>query len=114
MALYQEIIFLQHWCKNAKWVIENVVSYYKPLIQPQEINNHFFWSNFYINPLPKESRNIKHYTGQVEDRALKMKIDIEKIEGTKQLKRKVINNCVEPETGLHIFQEAFREYKTLL
>jgi len=28
-------------------------------------------------------------------------------------KRATLRNCVEPETGLHIFQEAFREYKTL-
>jgi thiol-disulfide isomerase/thioredoxin len=31
MRLYQEIIFLNHWFKG-KWVVENVKSYYKPLI----------------------------------------------------------------------------------
>ncbi len=29
-------------------------------------------------------------------------------------KRKALRNCVEPETGLFVFQEAFREYKKLL
>jgi hypothetical protein len=28
-------------------------------------------------------------------------------------KIKALRNCVEPETGLHIFKEAFRDYKTL-
>jgi hypothetical protein len=46
--------------------------------------------------------------------------DLEKIKGfsLEQYsgidKRKALRNCVEPETGLHIFQEAFREYRTLL
>ena len=29
-------------------------------------------------------------------------------------KRTTLRNCVEPELGLHIFTEAYREYKTLL
>ncbi|GAH15532.1 unnamed protein product [marine sediment metagenome] len=34
MSLYQEIIFLQYFCKG-KYVIENVKPYYEPLIKPQ-------------------------------------------------------------------------------
>src|SRR3990167_10923497 len=43
MKLYEEIIFLQHMFKlensgfKGKYVVENVVSYYKPLIPPQEV-----------------------------------------------------------------------------
>ncbi len=29
-------------------------------------------------------------------------------------KRQVLRNCVLPKIGLHIFQEAFKEYKTLI
>jgi hypothetical protein len=29
-------------------------------------------------------------------------------------RRKILNNCTEPEVGLHIFQEAFRNYQKLL
>src|SRR3990167_1233836 len=43
MELYQEIIFLTHHFKG-KWVVENVVGYYEPLIQPQEVAKHYFWT----------------------------------------------------------------------
>lgn len=33
MALYQEILFLKHFFKG-KWVVENVIPYYEPLIKP--------------------------------------------------------------------------------
>ncbi len=35
MELYEEVIFLKYWFKG-KWVVENVISYYKPLIPPYE------------------------------------------------------------------------------
>ena len=61
MKLYEEIIFLDHFF-NGLFCVENVISYYKPLIQPYEINNHYYWSNFTIKPLPKKSRGIRHGT----------------------------------------------------
>jgi len=45
MSLYQEIIFLQNFYKG-KFCVENVVSYYEPLIKPVKIGRHFLWSNF--------------------------------------------------------------------
>lgn len=47
MKLYQEIIILQHFFKG-KFVVENVMGYYKPLIVPQENGRHYFWANFLI------------------------------------------------------------------
>ena len=47
MNLYQEIIFLTHFYKG-KWVVENVVSYYEPLIKPFEYQSHYYWCNFHI------------------------------------------------------------------
>jgi DNA (cytosine-5)-methyltransferase 1 len=44
MKLYEEIIFLQNYFKG-RWVVENVISYYEPLIQPQLIQRHYIWSN---------------------------------------------------------------------
>jgi len=44
MKLYEEIIFLQHFFK-AKWVVENVKSYYDPLIQPYKSTRHYYWAN---------------------------------------------------------------------
>ena len=45
MTLYQEIILLQKWCKK-KYVIENVIPYYEPLITAQKKGRHLYWTNF--------------------------------------------------------------------
>src|SRR5690606_23249146 len=47
MKLYQEIIFLNQWF-DGKFVVENVIPYYKPLIPAIEIERHLFWANFKI------------------------------------------------------------------
>jgi len=113
MELWQEIIFLRHWFKG-KYVVENVISYYDPLIQPAEINNHYFWTNFYINPITKEKRGIKNSKNHIQERETQLGFGISQYKLNSGLKRKILNNCVEPETGLHVFQEAFKKYKTLL
>lgn len=47
MKLYEEILFLQGYFKG-KWCVENVVAWYEPLIRPNKIADHYFWSNFII------------------------------------------------------------------
>lgn len=47
LKLYEEILFLQQHCKT-KWVVENVVPYYEPLIVGSRRGRHMFWSNFHI------------------------------------------------------------------
>ena len=43
MKLYQEIIFLQHFYQG-KWVVENVMPYYTPLIEQNlKVDRHLFW-----------------------------------------------------------------------
>ena len=44
-ALYEEIIFLQSFF-DGKFVVENVVPYYTPLISAKQIGRHLFWSNY--------------------------------------------------------------------
>ena len=51
MKLYQEIILLKTFFKG-KYSIENVKSYYAPLIQPQISGRHYYWANFNIPSLP--------------------------------------------------------------
>lgn len=106
MKLYEEILFLQYYYKG-KYCVENVIGFYKPLIKPQEISKHYFWTNFFINPLPKKDR--QHY-GSIETLEKRKGFDLS---DKKIAKRKVLRNCVEPEIGLHVFQEAFREHRTL-
>lgn len=99
MKLYQEIIFLKHFAKpSAKWVVENVISYYDPLIKPQEVNQHYFWANFGISPQKSKSR--LHDAPQAERYAFKG-FDLSKYKGVD--KRKLIRNCVDPQSGLHVF-----------
>lgn len=107
MKLYEEIIFLKHWYKG-KYVVENVRSYYTPLIPPQEIQSHYFWSNFTIPNTGKSREKVVNQKGQV----LKVKMQRQGIEindwhGHKGDKRTLINNMVEPELGLHIFNAAW-------
>ena len=47
MKLYEEIIFLQGYVhdEKTKWVIENVMPYYEPLIEAKKLDRHLFWSN---------------------------------------------------------------------
>lgn len=55
MRLYQEIIFLQHHFKG-KYVIENVIPYYEPLLNPKKRGRHLYWTNFLL------PRNINERT----------------------------------------------------
>ena len=102
MELYQEIILLKHHFKG-KYCVENVVSYYNPLISPQEVDNHYFWTNFHIGNFPQGCR--EHYGGR---EALKKKkgFDIEKYSSIN--KTQVLRNCVVPELSLHILNESKR------
>jgi len=108
MKLYEEILLLQGYF-NGKYCIENVVSWYKPLIKPWEIARHYFWTNFYINSISIRTRG--HDDGNKELERIKG-FDLSGYKGID--KTKALRNCVEPETGLHVFTEAYKEYKTLL
>jgi len=96
MKLYEEIIFLQYHAKGL-YAVENVVSYYEPLIQPQKVGRHYVWSNFSISPFESEASNIRS----------KNKIsDFQEYDLTKYKlsnKRQVLRNCVNSSLGLHIF-----------
>ena len=108
MKLYEEILLLQSYF-TGKWCVENVISFYKPLIFPQEINNHYFWTNFYIRPIKKQSRS--HNAGN-ERLSIRKGFVLDKYKGID--KTKTLRNCVEPETGLHVFNEAFKNNQASL
>lgn len=101
MMLYQEIILLQNWF-NGKFCIENVISYYDPLIKPIESGSHYYWTNFNIRILPNMKRGIGRTDHKINFRSNLLDINLDKFNISNKLKSKVLNNCVEPETGLHI------------
>lgn len=112
MTLYGLIIFLKHFFKG-KYCVENVMSYYEPLIKPQVSNNHFFWCNFGITNSKKDIRDIRQRKG-INYKEKRNAFDLEGLSITKSLKHKVLNNCVKPEVGLNIFNSAFKEKQTIL
>lgn len=110
MKLYEEIIFLKHWY-SGKWVVENVISYYDPLIKPVIIDGHYFWANF-ILPENNKPRNEGIQKGNIEDKAKKRNIALNSI--SELDREKVLNNMVIPETGLRIFNLAFAQQQKSL
>lgn len=111
MKLYQEVIFLQHFCK-AKWVVENVIPYYKPLIPPSvEIARHLFWSNFWVQKV--EFRKDTPIS-KVSTRRGLYGFDLSGYEQNIR-KDKILRNMVDPEIGEYILEQAFnKEPNTLL
>jgi DNA (cytosine-5)-methyltransferase 1 len=108
MLLYQEIIFLQHNFKG-KWVVENVISYYEPLIKPQELARHYFWSNFVLGNKKLDTRG---HNATISVRQKLKGFDLSKYNNID--KQKILRNCVEPDVGLHIFNMAFKQKQMLL
>ena len=104
MDLYGIIIFLQHFFEG-KYVVENVISYYDPLIKPVMVDNHYFWANFNISSKRRIARNITNQ--DIELKELERGFDLSKYELPKRYKRKLLNNCVYPEVGRHVFECAF-------
>lgn len=104
MTLYQEIIMLSNNWYKGKWVIENVIPYYDPLIAPTiEIDRHLFWCNFYVNKIEVEKEKaIAFQTGTNGRFGFNLKgVDI------KANKRQVLRNLVNPKIGLHFLNRAF-------
>ena len=58
MKLYEEILFLQHYYKHGKFVVENVIPYYEPLIPAKKIGRHLFWSNFILPNIETKKNDI--------------------------------------------------------
>lgn len=112
MKLYEEIIFLKHFCK-VPWVVENVIPYYNPLIKPTvTIDRHNFWSNFPIKPID----TIRNYNGRVTDQTketLASEYGIELPEGTIN-QRKLLRNAVRPDIGLYILNQSQIKQSNLL
>jgi DNA (cytosine-5)-methyltransferase 1 len=101
MTLYAQIIFLQHYAKG-KWVVENVKPYYEPLITPTfEMQRHLFWSNFHVPSRSFDKSDIRN-KNKISD------FDGYEVVGGSAIsnKRQVLRNCVNPEVGLYILENA--------
>jgi len=103
MTLYQEILFLQHYFKG-KYVVENVIPYYEPLIQAKKRGRHLYWTNF---NLPTELNERKIQIGAGKDEVNKLckfhNINLTNYKGS-QRKDKIARNLVDYEAGKTIFE----------
>lgn len=99
MTLYSLILFLQNYYQG-KYVVENVIPYYKPLIKPSlQLDRHLFWSNFQISHIDVKKDRIHQYvSGAAEFKMLGLNAD-----GIKN-KCAVIRSQVNYEVGDHILR----------
>ena len=111
IKLYQEIIFLNqiyysNGCGfNGKYVVENVKSYYKPLIKPLEVGRHYFWSNFHIADFDYGCDNVHHCSIPIKQK--EFNVDLSKYDLNIR-KDKILRNCVNPRIGLNVYNCAFK------
>jgi DNA (cytosine-5)-methyltransferase 1 len=116
MKLYQEIIFLDNFYKS-KYCVENVVSYYQPLIPAKKRGRHLYWTNFNLPNIL--SNRIK--SNFIKDSSLKEiskfhKYDFNKLNSFKKFVYtshnggiridKIARNLVDYEAGKTIFETA--------
>ena len=96
-SLYEIIIFLEKFFKG-KWVVENVISYYKPLIKPCKIGKHYFWSNFEISNVDIKT---KHFASNFE-LAREKNVDYNLLNGISIRKDQILRNTMNSKIGLHV------------
>jgi len=104
MRLYQEVIFLDNFYKG-KYVVENVIPYYEPLIDAHKRGRHYYWTNFALpnilterkNPDLSRTRDVVTALSKFHD------YDFRKYKG-KQPTNKIARNLVDYEAGRTILE----------
>ena len=104
MKLYQEIIFLKTFYKG-KYVVENVIPYYEPLIPANKRDRHLYWTNFNLpanlngrkNPDLSRTKDLITVMSKYHD------YDFRQYKG-EQLMNKIARNLVDYEAGKTIFE----------
>ena len=106
LKLYEEILFLQHYYKHGKFVVENVIPYYEPLIQANKRGRHLYWTNF---NLPNDLKERKMQIGTGIDEVNKLCVfhdyNFNKYKGEQRID-KMARNLVDYEAGRTIFETA--------
>jgi len=106
LKLYEEILFLQHYFEG-KFIVENVIPYYEPLIPAQKKGRHLYWANFI---LPSDIGERKMFKNMIESGDIKQlskfhDYDFTKYKGQQRL-NKMARNLVDYEAGKTIFETA--------
>jgi len=106
MKLYQEVIFLDNFFKG-KYVVENVIPFYTPLIPSKKRGRHLYWTNFNLPNDINERPPIGIGQGVNEVKRLCEfhDYDFYKYKG-KQPTNKIARNLVDYKAGKTIFETA--------
>ncbi|AFH22993.1 hypothetical protein OSG_eHP40_00130 [environmental Halophage eHP-40] len=117
MDLYQEIIILKNRAEyhGFNYCVENVVSYYDPLIEPQKQDRHYYWSDVNIPAVEtptlrkrgSENRDSRPDVGSAFSYKRHEKVlgfDLSSYDISQSKKEKMLKNCVQPEEGKAILE----------
>lgn len=107
MKLYEEIIFLDNYF-DGKYVVENVIPYYEPLIPAKKRGRHLYWTNFNL-PSNINERKLKgilcSMNNEVNNLCEFHDYNFFKYKG-KQRRDKIARNLVDYEVGKTILATA--------
>jgi DNA (cytosine-5)-methyltransferase 1 len=106
MRLYEEVIFLENHF-NGKYVVENVIPYYEPLIPAQKRHRHLYWTNFLLPNIlsNRKQPQISNGVNEVKKLCEFHYYDFYRYKG-KQRIDKIARNLVDYEAGKTILETA--------
>jgi len=106
LKLYEEILFLQHYYKHGKFVVENVIPYYEPLIPAQKRGRHLYWTNFKLpNEIGDRGFKISQEKNELDSLCNFHNYNFKNYKGEQPIV-KMARNLVDYEAGKTIFQTA--------
>lgn len=104
LKLYEEVIFLDNYFEG-KYVVENVIPYYEPLIPAQQRGRHLYWTNFKIQ-LNIGAREFQMGgNGEVKKLCEFHEYNFYQYKGSQRID-KIARNLVDYEAGKTIFATA--------
>lgn len=107
LKLYEEVIFLDNFFKG-KYVVENVIPYYEPLIHAKKRGRHLYWTNFNLpNDIGERKLNgtLTNMIDEINTLSKFHDYDFTKYKGVQRVD-KMARNLVDYEAGLTIFNTA--------
>ena len=108
MKLYEEVIFLENFFDD-KFVVENVIPYYEPLIKGQQRGRHIYWTNFILPQDVGERLDGKGLISTAKNEVEKLSkfhdYDFTKYKGEQRV-NKMARNLIDYEVGKTIFETA--------
>ena len=111
LKLYEEILFLDNYFEG-KYVVENVIPYYEPLIPAQKRGRHLYWANFILPNDIGERKIFKNMieTGNIKELSEFHNYDFNQYKGEQSV-LKMARNLIDYEAGRTILETALNIVK---